>query len=182
MHIKILTQIGHDRFTMKKRKTREGRIKEIIIGIAIVAVIGVCILKIIRDYRAFEGIMTLTLQDVTMFRIYPRVGGPRGIPREFFPNESIVIEFLESIMDFKAYHSTPSSAISRDYTWFVEIATQEGKIIQTRCSISQYTPHIVIVHVGTARYQSKQLLQWYQKYSHLWLEPVESTPHHETTN
>jgi hypothetical protein len=99
----------------------------------------------------------------------------------------LIAEFLEAIRDIRLYWLSPGSLASKDYAWFIEIVV-EKKVIQMSCSIPSGRGEVVHGTIGQfvkggggplyGDFQSQKLFQWYQKHSHLWLNPAESPHYH----
>jgi hypothetical protein len=156
--------------------------------ILIIAVTGLVLWEKIQFYRTTRVLNSITSQRISELRVYPKVTLPGGTFIAFPPQELIVEEFLQSVKDIRLRSSGVGSVISDEHTWFLEIVMNQGDIIQMECSIFSEYPDIVIGNLGKFKsgglpygmFQSQKLLQWYQKYSHLWLEPVESIPQQDT--
>ncbi len=112
---------------------------------------------------------------ITSFKIYPFAGQPIA----FKTSAPIVEAFLTSVTDFHSSSSSAGSIASLDHSWLIEILIQE-EMIQMSCSILSGKDHVVFGYIGKFRptsalyyghFQSQQLFQWYQKYSHVWLNP-----------
>jgi hypothetical protein len=116
---------------------------------------------------------------VTVLRIYPRSGIPRGKSVIFRTPDPLIDEFFRSLSDIRIYWPSHDTVTSQDHSWFLEVSTG-GDPIQ----ISFYIPSgkgarvagefgnwnlRSSVHYGD--FQSQQLYDWYQKYSHRWLSP-----------
>ena len=156
---------------------------ETLLILTLIALFSVAILNKVNYYRIVKALRALEPRHITAFRIYPRVNRPVGIPIEFTSSEPIVVEFFEAIVDMRLYWLSPGTLASRDHAWFVEIVA-EGKQIQMSSSILSGRDDAVYGTLGKfvkggggplyGDFQSRKLFQWYQKYSHLWLEPDKS--------
>ena len=77
------------------------------------------------------------------------------------------------------------------HSWFMDILIQGRDMIQISCyipckgdfvfgEVSKIGKHNIKWNYGA--FKSHQLFRWYQKYSHLWLSPVESVPDHSASH
>ena len=129
--------------------------------------------------KALSSLCALSPHEVTMFKIYTR-----GEPVEFTGDDPIIEEFLQILTDLHTYYPNHDQIFSEDDSWFLEIST-ESMMIQINFHIP--LPHRAFVagkfgRFGERRstfygsFQSQNLFQWYQKYSHRWLKPEASRP------
>lgn len=172
-----------------KQNTRKVLLSLIGIGIIGFFVIleGFSILHRIQFRRTIEALTSMDPNTVTLFRIYPIASRPIEPSMEFSTPDPIIKEFLQSVTDIGSYKSSPGSVVSFDHVWFVEIVTEE-QLIQMTCYIPSEKGNIVLGSLGKfvkggggphyGDFKSQKLFQWYQKYSHLWLNPEGSTQGH----
>ena len=122
----------------------------------------------IADLRSFDP------QRVTSFRIYPRVIKPVGESITFNISESIISEFFQALKDISSYSPNHDTA-KKEENWYLEV-TAEGDVFQIGFYIPYGKGNIAVGEFdGGGEFQSRQLYQWYQTYSHRWLTP-EGTP------
>ena len=134
--------------------------------------------------KTLSSLRTLSPQEVTMFKIYPRVIIPVGKPVEFSGDDPIIGEFFQALTDLRTYHPSHDQVFSEDNSWFLEIST-ESTMIQIDFHIPSPHRNFVAGEFGRfgerrstfyGSFQSQNLFQWYQKYSHRWLKPEASRP------
>ena len=133
--------------------------------------------------RINEGNMVILLaiepSDITLFRIFPRTGKPIGSSIEISPPEPIIDEFIQALTDIGTYLPNHDTVELREHTWSLEISTEEAeKIVPIHFYIPYQQGDIVVADMlgNDGYFQSRQLYQWYQKYSHRWLEPEDAPP------
>ena len=136
------------------------------------------------QYRKAIGALTsITSGQVTMFRIYPRVVIPVNTYVEFTPPDPIITDFFQALKDHRRYSYSHDRAW-KDQQWFFEVDTREMSL-QVSFHIPDDNDTIVAGRLGKftshstrsyGYFQSRQLYQWYKKYSHCWLEPEGSPP------
>jgi hypothetical protein len=124
-------------------------------------------------------------QHVTTFRIYPRVAyGPFRTPVTFKAPDPIIDEFFHALTHRNSYPISRDRIASRDHNWFLEVATEGVPTIQISFLIPSGKGDIVVGRLGNfskrghsydGDFQSEFLFQWYQKYSHRWLDPPASS-------
>jgi hypothetical protein len=140
--------------------------------------VGVLVYQIIQYKRTIKALTSMDPRQVTIFRIYPRVGIPVRTPMEFEVPDPIIDEFFQSLSDLRSYLISRQMA-REDQQWLLEIAVGDV-IIQVRFSKPYQKGDIVIGEVGKfsegytihyGSFKSQKLFQWYQKYSHRWLSP-----------
>lgn len=162
---------------MRRENVKEDKIKGYVFSVLIILVIIVAGLHIRRTFQVYhelDELMAIDSKQITSFKIYPRAASAIGTPIKFSPNDPIVIEFLHAITDIQPYNSTPGSIVSNNQEWFLEVIIDGKTMIQMNCCICHEIPDRVIGKFNRHfRFQSHQLFQWYQKYSHLWLNPTE---------
>ncbi len=122
------------------------------------------------QYRITIGELTsISPEEVTMLRIYPRVGIPVDTYIEFTPPDAIIQDFFQAITDYRPYSYSHDRAW-KDQQWFFEVATGEV-FIQISFHIPYDNGNIVAGMLGkftktsTTSYgyfQSRQLYDWYQ--------------------
>jgi hypothetical protein len=157
----------------------------IIIAVLFLAIIGVirsC--QKIQYHRTINTLISMDLQEITMFRIYPRVIRPVGSPVEFKAPDPIIEGFFQSLTDIRPYKPSHDTVASWDHSWFLEVTT-EGIMIQIDFHIPSGKGSIVTGKLGKfieggggplyGDFQSRKLYQWYQNYSHRWLSPSAET-------
>ena len=132
-----------------------------------------------------DMLTSVEFQDIVTFRVYAGRSRPTGPFVEFKKTELTVKEFLRSLSDLKRYSRNHDTVASLDeHTWFMEIVIR-GKMFQIACYIPSRQSDTVVGELGKfydtrvdsdGYFQSHQLHQWYQKYSHHWLEPEGAQP------
>ncbi len=134
--------------------------------------------------KAIEDLTSISPEQVTMVRIYPRVVTPVGTYVEFTPPDPIVEDFFRALADHRSYSYSHDRVFGKDHQWFFEVAAGEV-FLQVSFHIPDDNDTIVAGMLGKftshstrsyGDFQSRQLYHWYQKYSHRWLEPEESPP------
>ena len=139
--------------------------------------------------RQLDLLASVEVQDIVAFRIYSGISRPpNGSFVEFKNSELIVKEFLRSLADLKRYRRHRDDIDGLDNMWFMEIVVR-GKMFQIDCYVpshfSSRQNDTVVGELGKffntrvdsdGYFQSRQLYQWYQKYSHRWLEPEGTQP------
>lgn len=146
-------------------------------------IIGGIAFQHIQLYRTLKTLNAIQPQHISAFRIYPKVIHPVGSPVDFTGSVPIVEDFSHAISDFRhsslGYHSVASDA----HSWSMEIIIRG----RHRLHISCYIPwkgdfvfgEVTKISENNTKwnygaFKSRQLFQWYQKYSHRWLEPENS--------
>ena len=133
--------------------------------------------------KAIEDLTSISPEQVTMVRIYPRVGIPVNTSVEFTFLDLIIEDFFLALADSRPYSYSHDRAW-KDQQWFFEIAAGEMSL-QISFHIPDDNATIVAGMLGKftnhstrsyGYFQSRQLYHWYQKYSHRWLEPEGSQP------
>ncbi len=144
------------------------------------SVFGFYLYQKVQYQRKLDILTSLTPQQVTLFRIYPRVIIPSGTPVEFRVSNPLIQEFLQALTDLKTYWPSHDRVNSRDHSWFLEIAGN-GEVVQIHCYIPSDKEGIVVGEIGRFRqnsgtsydhFQSRNVFQWYQKYNNEWLTAV----------
>ena len=134
--------------------------------------------------RQLDMLTSVEVQDIVAFRIYRGTSRPpSGSFVELKSSELIVKEFLHSLTDLKRHRKHRDSIDDLDNIWFMEIVVR-GKMFQIDCYVPSHFPSrqndTVVGELGKffntrvdsdGYFQSRKLYQWYQKYSHRWLEP-----------
>ena len=124
----------------------------------------------IADLRSFDP------QKVTSFKIYPRLTEPVGDSITFSISDPIVSDFFQALKDISSYSRNHDTVASWDHDWFLSISA-ENTMIQINFHIPYGRGNIVAGEFdGGGEFQSRQLYQWYQQYSHRWLTPEGSPP------
>jgi hypothetical protein len=131
--------------------------------------------------KAISTLTSISPEQVTMFRIYPRVIIPVDEYIKFKAPDPIVTDFFQALTDHRPY-SYSHDRVWGHQEWFFEVAAGEvfiqisfhipyekGEIVAGR--LGKYTKNSMTSY---GCFQSQQLYQWYQKYSHRWLTPEES--------
>jgi len=122
---------------------------------------------------------TIDLKTVQAVNIYPRVTNPIGKPIIFINQDSLVNDFFQSVNDIDVYFPSHDRVFSRNYSWFMEIIT-DNDTIQIQFRIPFEKGSIIAGRIGKYEqkgatfygwFQSRQLYQWYQKYKDRWLNP-----------
>ena len=115
----------------------------------------------------------MTSNEVISFKIYPGAIAPVGPSIIFKPPSPVIDTFFQSIKDMRSSWTNYSPA-NEEYVWFLEIATQKGDIIQLSCTIpAKKRTYVVGMLNDHDFFKSRQLYQWYQDYSHRWLNSDE---------
>ncbi len=176
----IIKEIVH--FRKYKRLRKDPLV--ILVFLTLFTVFGAGFVQRIQFYRTILALRAVERHHVTVFIIYPRSTRPvQGVtPVKFSSPDQIVDEFLKITEHFQAYWFSPGTLTSPDYDWYLEIITRNS-IIKMWCSLEPDMSNIVLGEIGImtntgndryyGRFQSKLLFQWYQKYSHFWLNPDE---------
>ncbi len=137
-----------------------------------------------RYNRTIRRLKSMKLQDVQVLKIYPRVTNPIRAAKMFTNQESLTDDFFQSMKDIDAYSPSHDRVASQDHSWFLEII-KKNETIQIQFRIPIEKGQIVAGRIGKydqngaifyGWFQSQLLFQWYQKYSHRWLEPEASQP------
>ena len=146
-----------------------------------VLLISIFCYRNLHSYSKLSALRGIHPDDITIFRIYPGVMIPVGKAIEFNPHDTMVTDFFQSLSNINPYWLRGRDNHS---IWFLEVATKDVMI-----QISFYIPGKNKILAGTlgkwgknnscavfyGDFQSHQLYQWYQTYSHRWLTP-EGTP------
>ncbi|MCP4404320.1 MAG: hypothetical protein GY801_44350 [bacterium] len=126
-------------------------------------------------------LQSLEPQEVSVFKIYPRISKPVNTPLVFRVPEPLIEDFFHALTDLSTYRYNHDTVQSPDHSWCLEVVA-ENAVFQVEFHIPVGRGNIVAVELGAYRtggtgyFQSRQLYHWYQKYSHRWLEPDESQP------
>jgi hypothetical protein len=109
------------------------------------------------------------------FAIYPRIVKAVGQPLVMTLPEPLIDKFFDALEDARPYARSGVTIASRDHQWFLEIAAGSTRI-QMKCYIPSRQGNIVVGEFlgSKGAFQSRNLFQWYQKYSPRWLEPEKS--------
>lgn len=142
-------------------------------------VVGVILWQRIQYDRTIKALTSMVPQQVTTFRIYPRVGVPFGTPTAFKVPDPMIDEFFQSLTDLRSYSPSHDMIDSQDHEWFLEVVTKDITI-PISCGIPSEKGDIVVGQLARfttnsttnyGHFQSRKLFEWYQKYSHRWLNP-----------
>ena len=175
---------------------RQERLERLSKGLGVIAIISaVIVLHIwgfLTDRRTKQGyekvtrtLVSMSSKHIVTFRIYPRVGIPVGIPREFSVPDGMIEEFCQALGDIHSYQYDHDTVVSETHSWFLEFDTETERL-QISFHIPSDRREIVVGELGEFNvggggphygyFQSRQLYHWYQKYSHRWLVPDGSQP------
>jgi hypothetical protein len=158
------------------------REKTIIISILLLAgtiAIGILFGPEGEYQRAFNKLIAVTPQQVIAIKVYPKTD--RGFSKNpiiFNSPNPLINEFMDALANIRPY--SPSHDRSEDrQVWLLDLLTEEDVI-----QILFYIPYEREKNVvGVLRklsnseitdygsFQSRQLYDWYQTYSHRWLTP-----------
>ena len=126
------------------------------------------------------ALLSIDAQQVTIFRIYPRVSlKPVGTPVIFTAPDPIIDDFFQALTDRRSY-PTSRDLVARDHNWLLEVAAEGVPTIQISFIIPHEKGRIVVGRIGEfsandhsydGDFQSQQLYSWYHTYSHRWLTP-----------
>ena len=150
------------------------------IGLIFVVSIGSEIWQNRQYHKTIETLTSVSPEQITMFRIYPRVQIPVDTSIEFLPPDAIIRDFFQALTDHRPYSYSHDTVASRDHSWFLEVMAGEV-FIQISFHIPSDNGNIVAGWLGKyhqnsmtsyGHFQSQQLFQWYQKYSQRWLNPA----------
>jgi len=159
--------------------------QRIIIVVLVFITIGVTIFSVKeRLYnKKLKALTSIKPEQVITLNIYAKASIPSGSPVKFRAPDLIIDDFLKALTDVHSYSPSRDTIASDEHIWFLEVFTKHIEV-----SISFDIPSgkgdIVVGTFGKfgtfatpyGSFQSQQLFQWYQKYSHRWLEPLENTP------
>ncbi len=155
----------------------------VIVVVCIIIIVGFYFYGTRKTYqKTINALTSIDSSQVIKLRIYPKVNRPFGIPITFKTPDTIIDEFFQSLTDVRPY-PTSRDTVSQNQSWFLEVVTKEC-MFQIAFYIPYQKGNIVVGGVGkfspsggnyTTEFQSRQLYQWYQTYSHRWLTP-EGTP------
>jgi hypothetical protein len=155
------------------------KLQIILVFLIFTLIAGTTVNRKIQYKRAIETLLSMDSQQVTIFRVYPRVNlKPSGTPAEFSVSDPIIDEFFQSLADIRSYPKSRDKIASFDHCWFLEVAT-DGTMIQIGFAIPYKKGDIVVGHIAKGNktnpafygyFQSRVLFKWYQKHSHRWLE------------
>ncbi len=138
----------------------------------------------IKFRRKIKNLTSIDSSQVTIFRIFPRVIRPVGASKEFQTSDRIITDFFKSLADLRPYRQSHDTVTSLDHSWFLEIVTRTHRV-QIDFHIPSKKGELVAGKIGKwdknfatfyGGFQSRKLYQWYQKYSHRWLESEGSQP------
>jgi hypothetical protein len=153
------------------RQARKKKLLTIIAFGLFLIIVGGITWQQIQFYRTIKTLKSIDPHQIIIFRVYPKFGSPFGSPVEFKQPDPIIDNFFQSVTDLRSYWSNLSPVATDEHSWFLEIATEEIDVIQMSCSIPAKKNNTVIGELDSlALFQSQQLFEWYQKYSHKWLE------------
>lgn len=167
----------------QKKKSQKNNWPVIIILVILMMGAGTAVYQKVQYHRTIQAFTTIVPQQVSTFRIYPRVFKPVGTPIEFRNPDPMIDEFFHFLTDLRSYQPSHDTVTSRDHSWFLEVATEDS-MIQISFHIPSHLDDTVAglfgkysnTRYGTyGSFQSQELFQWYQKYSHRWLNPSESS-------
>jgi hypothetical protein len=162
--------------------------KNILVVVLFFAIIfagrGISYYKKNQYKKAIQTLTSMQVENIAIFRVYPKVGRPVGEFVEFRDSIPIVDEFVKSLTDQRRADSSliHDGVSSVEHCWFLEIATK-SETLQINCYIPARREDIVVgefLSFDDGRrnapydsFQSRNLYQWYQKYRHRWLTPEE---------
>ncbi len=165
-----------------RRLVSKEKIEEIL-GLLIILLIFILAGRVMfsqkKEHKKITTVLTsVNSQQVTTFRIYPRVIRPVGEPIQFKNSDPLVYKFFQSLQDLQPYSPSHDRVISWEHSWFLEVSAG-GSMMQFPFYIPSHTHDIVVgetvkfgeygsFHYG--HFQSELLFQWYQTYKGLWLE------------
>ena len=112
-------------------------------------------------------------RSLTTFVIYPSAGKPVGTPVVLTLPDPLIDAFFEALNDARSYAPSGVTVTSPVHNWFIEIMIGNERL-QIRCYIpsNEHSKMVVGEFIGwNGSFQSRQLYQWYQTYSHRWLTP-----------
>jgi len=112
-------------------------------------------------------------RSLTTFAIYPSAGKPVGTPVVLTLPDPLIDEFFKALNDVHSYAGSRVTVTSPAHNWFIEMMIG-NEHLQIRCYIpSNERSKIVVGEFAgwNGSFQSRQLYQWYQTYSHRWLTP-----------
>ncbi len=110
-------------------------------------------------------------KSLTTFVMYPKVGKAVGHAVVLTLPDPLIDAFFDALEDAHSYTRAGITVASQDHLWFLEM-TIGNKRIQMKCYIPSKEGNIVVGEFlgSKGAFQSRHLFQWYQKYSHRWLE------------
>ncbi len=121
--------------------------------------------------KTMTDLLSMAPQQVTRFKIYPRVTKPAYTPLVFSVPDPLIDDFFHALTDITPYRLNHDTVKSRDQSWCLVFAT-ESDVIQLSFHIPAEKNGIVAGHpLGLGWFQSQNLFQWYQKYKDRWLKP-----------
>ena len=116
-----------------------------------------------KDLKQFR---TLCPEEIVVFKIYPRFMNPTGTPVEFRYPDAMLKDFFHALSDIKSYHPTHDNIESLAHCWFLQVETLKNTT-QIEFRIPSGKGQIVTGRLNRLDwFQSRQLYQWYQTYSH----------------
>ena len=136
-----------------------------------------------QEDQVLEQLQSINPQEVTAFKIYPRVIIPTGAPRVFQPPDPLIEAFFKALQDLRAYSYSHDTVDSPDHSGFIEIVTTQ-EVLQMHFHLPSGTDGIVAIELGkwekgrSSHYghvQSRWLFQWYDTYRMQWLKDAESS-------
>lgn len=160
-------------------KEKLGCIILVLFVLIIIGIVGYLLRSESKYDTKINALTSMEPQLVTVFKIYPRVGVPFGTPVTFQAPDPIIDEFFHALSDRHSYPISRDRIASRDHNWFLEVATEGIPTIQISFLIPSGKGDIVVGRLGKLSetggsyygdFQSRELFQWYQTYSHRWLE------------
>ena len=135
--------------------------------------------------RIIYDISQIQPHNITEFDIYPKLSTKLGNPISFKNQDQLIDNFFQSLRDLDSYKPNHDRVATREHTWILEIFAA-GQSFQIRCYIPSSRKEKIVVgeigsfeikeNYGLGYFQSRQLYQWYQQYSHRWLTPEGSPP------
>ncbi|MCP4370527.1 MAG: hypothetical protein GY797_20800 [Deltaproteobacteria bacterium] len=113
--------------------------------------------------RVIPVLKSIYAQDITSFTLLPGVSESSEM--------ELVAEFFQSLEDMQFAASIHKEFMTQ---WGVQIDTS-ATTVKLECFIPADDPTLVVglidSHEGYTYFQSRKLLQWYQKYKDRWLKP-----------
>ena len=160
-----------------RRFLQKEPVQLILFAVFIATILSMIVYQRTAYKKTIDILISLNIQDIESFNVYPGVTSPTGNARRFISSAPLIQDFFQSLNDVHSYFQMQRGEPSGS-SFFLEIIF-DGGTIQMTCYIQSDKHRRFIGWLGKwettgtvyyGHFQSHQLFNWYQKYNYLWLE------------
>ncbi|MCP4398873.1 MAG: hypothetical protein GY801_16435 [bacterium] len=147
--------------------------------LVVIAIVASIVWQKIQFYRTIHILKSLSPGAIHELKIYPQAAKVGGYFVTIVAPDPLIEDFLLSLADARSYYGSPKGTLSPNHEWLAVLITVQGQVIQMRSHLPANRKNVVHgsfgrfhEHGGGTHYgefQSQNLYDWYQKYSHRWL-------------